>query len=181
MRASILALAGVLVFSTACQRESRQFEAAPTPAAMETTPVSDLYPGGALATSFPVHSKYEVNAYALSEGKRLFSSMNCSGCHANGGGGMGPALTDDLWAYGHEPDQIALSIVQGRPNGMPSYRGKLTDDQVWQLAAYVRSLGGFAPKDAAPGRDDHMQGKPPEASTPKQQPKNSGIPAASVR
>ena len=173
MRVSTVALAGVLTMTcVACQRETRHFETAPTPAALQATPVSELYPGGAPPPPAPIHTQYEFNAYALSEGKRLFSAYNCSGCHANGGGGMGPALIDDVWAYGYEPDQIALSIVQGRPNGMPAFRGKLSEDQLWQLAAYVRALGGFAPKDAAPGRDDHMQGKPPESSTPQQKPRN---------
>ena len=52
---------------------------------------------------------------------------------------MGPPLMDDEWRYGGRIDQIAASIAEGRPNGMPSWRGKLTDDQIWKLAAYVRS------------------------------------------
>lgn len=87
---------------------------------------------------------------------------------------MGPALMDDQWIYGHEADQIYRTIVEGRPNGMPTFRGKIPDYQVWQLAAYVRSMSGFAPKDAAPSRSDHMSGKPPESSTPRQTPKNAG-------
>src|SRR5439155_5182647 len=130
---------------------------------------------------FKQKTAYEMNAYALSEGKRLFSAYNCSGCHANGGGGMGPALMDDEWAYGYEADQIYSSILQGRPNGMPSFRGKVPDQQIWELVAYVRSLSGLAPKDAAPGRGDHMNGKPPENATPRRTPKNSGLPPASVR
>ena len=111
---------------------------------------------------------YRENAYALSEGKRLFSMFNCVGCHAHGGGGMGPPLMDDKWLYGYEPDQVFATIVQGRPNGMPSFGGRVPDYQVWQLAAYVRSMAGYARKDAAPGRDDHMRGKPPEHSTTQQ-------------
>ena len=33
-------------------------------------------------------------------------------------------------------------IVEGRPNGMPSFRGKIPDQQIWQLAAYVRAMSG---------------------------------------
>jgi cytochrome c oxidase cbb3-type subunit 3 len=48
---------------------------------------------------------------------------------------------------------------------MPSFRGKLPDYQVWQLAAYVRSMSGLSTsRDAAPGRDDHMNVKEPENS-----------------
>ena len=78
------------------------------------------------------------NAYQMSEGKRLYSWFNCSGCHANGGGGMGPALIDDEWIYGASVESIHATIRDGRPNGMPSFGNKVPDDQIWQLAAYVR-------------------------------------------
>ena len=55
---------------------------------------------------------------------------------------------------------------------MPSFRGKIPDYQIWQIAAYVRSMSGLVPKDVAPNRDDHMSGKPPESSTTRLQPKN---------
>ena len=102
--------------------------------------------------------------------------MNCYGCHANGGGAIGPALMDDKWIYGSQPDQIFATIVEGRPNGMPAFHGKLPDYQVWQLAAYVRSLSGQVPKDAAPGRNDDMQVKEPENSKEREVPKDSSPP-----
>jgi cytochrome c oxidase cbb3-type subunit 3 len=101
--------------------------------------------------------EYEGNAYHLSEGKRLFTWFNCTGCHAHGGGGSGPALMDDRWIYGGEIDEIYLTILQGRPNGMPAFGGKIPPQQIWQLAAYVRSMGGHGPKSARPGRDEHIQ------------------------
>ena len=79
--------------------------------------------------------------------------------------------------YGHEADQIFHTILEGRPNGMPAFRGKIPDKQIWQLAAYVRSMSGLVPKDVAPSRDDHMSGNPPESSTTRQQPKNAGAAA----
>jgi cytochrome c oxidase cbb3-type subunit 3 len=94
--------------------------------------------------------------------------MNCVGCHSHGGGGMGPALKDDEWRYGGRIDQIAASIAEGRPNGMPSWRGKLTDDQIWKLAAYVRSLSGQPSKDAVSSRGDAMSGPTPETLTPRE-------------
>jgi cytochrome c oxidase cbb3-type subunit 3 len=123
-----------------------------------------------------VKNPYEGNAYALSEGQRLFSAYNCVGCHAHGGGGSGPPLMDDQWIYGGEPQQVYLTIVQGRPNGMPSFRGKIPENQVWQLAAYVRSLSGQASLAASPGRDDHMQSTPPPNAIKKAEPKNSSVP-----
>jgi cytochrome c oxidase cbb3-type subunit 3 len=113
----------------------------------------------------------------MSEGKRLFSQMNCTGCHANGGGGaIGPALTDDKWIYGSEPDHIFATIVEGRPNGMPAFHGKLPDYEVWQIAAYVRSLSGNVSKDAAPGRNDDMQIGKPENSKKEEKPRNLAAP-----
>jgi cytochrome c oxidase cbb3-type subunit 3 len=128
------------------------------------------------ADETPEEKEFEENAYMVGEGKRLFSAFNCVGCHAHGGGGMGPALIDDQWIYGHEPAQIFCTIIEGRPNGMPSFGGKIPSLQVWQLAAYVRSLGGLVPGDAAPGRDDDMHGGPPENSAPNQKPKDSSLP-----
>jgi cytochrome c oxidase cbb3-type subunit III len=156
-----------------CKRESRRFREAPPASMARDVVLTELHPGGGSPLDRAI-APYEQNAYALSEGKRLYSAYNCSGCHANGGGGMGPALMDDQWIYGHEADQIYRTIVEGRPNGMPTFRGKIPDYQVWQLAAYVRSMSGFAPKDAAPNRSDHMSGKPAESSTPRQAPKNAG-------
>jgi cytochrome c oxidase cbb3-type subunit 3 len=136
--------------------------------------MSDLYPGGSSPAHVP--NNVELNAYAMNEGKRLYQSFNCVGCHANGGGAIGPPLIDDKWIYGADPDQIAATILEGRPNGMPSFRGKIPDFQVWQLAAYVRSMSGQVQKDAAPSRDDHMQNKPAENSTDQEEPKGTGIP-----
>jgi cytochrome c oxidase cbb3-type subunit 3 len=82
---------------------------------------------------------------------------------------------DDEWIYGSEPANIFATIIEGRPNGMPSFRGKIPDYQVWQLAAYVRSMSGLASKDAAPGRNDHMQLTPEQSRKP-EHPKESSTP-----
>lgn len=81
------------------------------------------------------------DAAAIVQGRELFHSMNCVGCHASqGGGGMGPPLSDHVWIYGSEPAQIFMTIMQGRPNGMPSFANALPEDSIWKLAAYVRTL-----------------------------------------
>lgn len=183
-RWATVAWAGIAAVSAAsCEREQRPFHVAspsaqPAPAA--TTQVS-LHPGTTQPTTGPTtsplvsvsipHAEYEHNAWNLSEGKRLYAFMNCNGCHAHGGGDIGPPLMDAKWIYGYEPQQIHATIVEGRPNGMPSYRGRLADYQVWQLVAYVRSLSGIVPKDAAPGRNDDMKVKPPEHSKDPEQPR----------
>jgi cytochrome c oxidase cbb3-type subunit 3 len=157
-----------------CEREERGFRVEPPASSrVNTIRLTDLQPGPAqpaLVTKNP----YEENAYAVSEGQQLFEQMNCVGCHFHGGGGMGPPLMDQRWIYGSDPAQIFSTIVEGRPNGMPSFRGKLTDDQVWKLVAYVRSLSGLVQKDVAPGRSDEMSGPPAPSSTEKKPPEKSG-------
>ena len=178
MKRLILLLA-VLTFS--CEREERGFRVQPPQAdRINSKQLTTLQPGEAAPQQI-VHNEYEDNAFALTEGKRLFSQMNCTGCHAHGGGAIGPALMDDKWIYGSQPDQIFATIVEGRPNGMPSFRNKLPDYEIWQLAAYVRSLSGQVPKDAAPGRDDNMQTKEPENSKDREKPKDATVPASAER
>ena len=69
--------------------------------------------------------------------------MNCTGCHANGGGGIGPPLMDAEWRYGSAPGDIYRSIVEGRPNGMPAFGKRLTEDEIWQLHAFVKSTDHY--------------------------------------
>src|SRR6201999_4224243 len=115
------------------------------------TPVPTLYPGGGKpAAPDPEGAKYDGNPQAIAEGKRLFGWYNCSGCHFNGAGGIGPSLMDDNWIYGDSMDQIYATIYQGRPNGMPSWGGKLSTTEIWEIAAFVRSVAKDAKSIAMP-------------------------------
>jgi mono/diheme cytochrome c family protein len=105
---------------------------------------------------------YNKNAWAMSEAKRVYAAFNCVGCHAHGGGGIGPPLMDTTWLYGQRPEDIFVSISQGRTNGMPAFKDRMPEYQMWELVAYVRSMSGMAPFDAAPSRDDHLQTRLPE-------------------
>jgi cytochrome c oxidase cbb3-type subunit III len=144
----------------ACEREERRFRETPPAASPRNVRVGELQPGPAVPAP-PAPGPYADNAYAIAEGQRLYTQFNCVGCHAHGGGGMGPPLMDDKWIYGSEPANIFATIVEGRPNGMPAFGGKLSNDQVWKLVAYVRSLSGLVPQTATSARDDHMQAKAP--------------------
>ncbi|HWI15773.1 MAG TPA: c-type cytochrome [Burkholderiales bacterium] len=179
MKARIAAAAMMVLAIAACQREERRFQEPPGAGAMPSAvKLTDLHPGGS-APQPQLAAVYLENAYAISQGKQLFDWFNCSGCHNRGGGGMGPALMDDKWIYGADPANIYATIVEGRPNGMPSFRGRIPDPQVWQLVAYVRSMSGLAPSAAAPGRNDAMQSVSPEATRDPQQPKVNSVPKAS--
>jgi cytochrome c oxidase cbb3-type subunit 3 len=185
LRVSLLKIAALVVticFASSCKREERTFQTQPAAANIEDVPSLIPYRAGgatqrsaATRPAAPPGADYEANVYALSEGGRLFQAMNCTGCHAHGGGGIGPALMDDQWIYGWEPEVIFDSIVQGRPNGMPSFGGRMADYQVWQIVAYVRSLSGLTSRQAAPGRSDHMSGAPLPNSVQRERPRTSSL------
>jgi cytochrome c oxidase cbb3-type subunit 3 len=161
-RAWLLLLA---VATAGCDRETRDSRGSPLP---ETGPLvsprsTAMMNGVPVPTaSDPRAAGYEGNAFHIAQGSRYFAWMNCSGCHANGGGGMGPPLMDDEWRYGGSMEQIAATIIQGRPNGMPSYRGRVTEQQVWQLAAFIRSLSAQNRQDALPSRTDAPRATEPQ-------------------
>ena len=159
-----------------CEREERGFRVQTPDANRINSKQLTTLQAGEVSPTPVFENEYENNAFAMSEGKRLFSQMNCTGCHANGGGSIGPALIDDKWIYGNQPDQVFATIVEGRPNGMPAFHGKLPDYQVWQLTAYVRSMSGQVTKSAAPSRNDDMQVGEPENSKKEEKPKNLSEP-----
>ena len=167
---------------TSCDRERRDARPAPVRTVVYDGAAreSDLEPGGPKSQP-TVANPFYGSAYDISEGQRLYQWYNCVGCHANGGGAIGPALMDDEWTYGSLPQQIFASIAEGRPNGMPSWKHRLTNQQIWQLVAYVRSLSGLTPKSPRPGREDHMMVKPAPMQTPNAKPKNSGLPGSAQR
>jgi cytochrome c oxidase cbb3-type subunit 3 len=86
---------------------------------------------------------------------------------------------DDEWIYGSEPENIFDTIVKGRPNGMPAWRDRLSNQQVWELVAYIRSLSGIGPKAARSGRDDDMMVRPSEQRRRLETPKQSFVPRSS--
>jgi len=187
-RAASLAAAAlaVAVLVAGCERERRDFDppkgAVSAPASRSTSlrpgAGEPLRPGLRPEHPGPAH-EFESNAYLVNNGKRLFRWYNCNGCHGQGGGSYGPALMDAKWLYGSEPTDIYVTIVEGRPGGMPAFGGRIPEDQVWQLVAYVRSLSGQLRQDAAPSRADGLAGAPPENTRPLEKPiAQPGDPAA---
>jgi len=144
--AASLALTAAALLLAGCGRHSAANAAStqvvPAQPAGNAVVTSALVPGysHSVSTVDPRAAAYYDNAAAVGEGKRLFGQYNCSGCHSNGGGGMGPALMENHFIYGDRLEQIHQTIVEGRPNGMPSWGGKIPDPQIWELASYVRSM-----------------------------------------
>jgi cytochrome c oxidase cbb3-type subunit III len=162
--------AGIVVVAiaalAACPREKRDFHSSPPPASVAAESARKVRSDSGVSRQGP----YGGNAYALYQGKTLFASFNCVGCHSHGGGGMGPPLMDSAWIYGFEPANIYATIANGRPNGMPAFKDRITPQQIWQLVAYVRTMSGQGSKAARPGRNDEMEVRASEQQTTTQKP-----------
>lgn len=85
----------------------------------------------------------------IDAGKQIFEST-CFACHAkDGGGGVGPNLTDDYWLHGGSIKDVFKSIKYGwQDKGMKSWQNDFSPKQIAQIASYVKSLHGTKP--AAP-------------------------------
>jgi cytochrome c oxidase cbb3-type subunit 3 len=103
-------------------------------------PITTLAPGASPARP-AIKNPAQGDPQATNRGMRYFVNFNCNGCHAdNGGGGMGPSLSNNIFTYGSEPENIYLSIYQGRPNGMPAWGAVLPDAIIWDLVTYIGKL-----------------------------------------
>jgi cytochrome c oxidase cbb3-type subunit 3 len=110
------------------------------PGAFMQVPVSHLSPG-ALPNRPVIKNPVQGDPKAAERGMKYFINFNCVGCHAaNGGGGMGPALSNNIFIYGAQPENIYLSIYQGRPNGMPAWGAVLPDAVIWDLVTYIGKI-----------------------------------------
>ena len=88
-----------------------------------------------------------TDAASLQEGKSIFQA-NCIMCHApDGGGGIGPNLTDDHWILGGDIKNVFHTISEGgrEGKGMVAWKATLTAKQRQQVASYVLSLQGSSP------------------------------------
>lgn len=94
----------------------------------------------------------------LAEGKQIFAKY-CAPCHrADGGGLVGPNLTDDYWIHGNTFADNVRVIWDGVPaKGMITWKTILKPDQIYDVASYIYTLRGT--KLATPG-------KPPENQAP---------------
>jgi cytochrome c oxidase cbb3-type subunit III len=176
-RARLLPAVGLtmVLVGAGCEREARRYNEPPASANRETAVRLTALQPGSPEPPADVVSPYQHNAWGIGEGKRLYSAYNCAPCHAvNGGGAIGPALIDDKWIYGGQSDQIYASISQGRPNGMPSFGGHVTTQQIWQLVAYVQALSGQVETSTATGRNDDQMAALPESRQSRQVPVQTG-------
>ncbi|MEP2771492.1 MAG: cbb3-type cytochrome c oxidase N-terminal domain-containing protein [Fulvivirga sp.] len=83
---------------------------------------------------------------ALIEGQKIFN-RNCAACHKeDGGGGIGPNLTDQYWIHGGSIQDVFLTIKQGVPDkGMIAWKDMLTPDQMQNVSSYILTMQGTTP------------------------------------
>lgn len=84
---------------------------------------------------------FDGSAEAATAGREAFLKYNCYGCHGGlAGGAMGPSLRDDEWKFGGTDEQIIASIRDGRPAGMPAWKGVASDQEMRNILVYIRSM-----------------------------------------
>jgi cbb3-type cytochrome c oxidase subunit III len=86
-------------------------------------------------------------------GARVYS-QTCQSCHGPAGqGDRAPALTTSRFTHGNDDADVFHTIRTGIPGTqMPPFRG-LSDQQIWQLVTYLRTLQASAPADRASAGD----------------------------
>ena len=102
-------------------------------------------PPGSDTTSNPL----ATNAAAVADGRRVYN-QTCQSCHGSAGqGDRAPALTTTRLVHGNDDADVFHTIRAGVPGTqMPPFPG-LSDQQIWQLVTYIRSLQAAAPPDRA--------------------------------
>jgi mono/diheme cytochrome c family protein len=125
------------------------------------TPVqrADATPKGQLKNPYS-----DSDAASVQAGQKLYMNYGCSGCHGGtGGGGMCPALTNDIWVYGGDDDTLFRLVAYGSETlqskgyarksqenvvGAMPPMGQIvkTDDDLWRILAFVRANYHGAPE-----------------------------------
>lgn len=88
-----------------------------------------------------------TSASDLASGKKIFDA-NCVACHmADGGGGIGPNLTDKHWILGGGINNIFKTISEGGRDGkgMIAWKQSFKPSEIAQVSSYVLSMQGTTP------------------------------------
>ena len=124
-----------------------------------------------LKTAPDMMSKEKVtlltDASSLAAGKSLYTT-NCVACHrADGGGQIGPNLTDKHWILGGGIKNVFNTIMEGGRDGkgMVAWKASIKPSDIQKVASYVLSLQGTNPKDAKPTEPEAVEWKEEESAT----------------
>ena len=122
----------------ACQGGGEQKGELATKSDRGTSDSADAVQPAANTASLPA---FAGDVQAARQGRQHFINMNCYSCHGGlGGGAMGPSLRDTTWLYGGTEQAIVATLQQGRPAGMPSYSKLLSEQEMRQVATYIKSM-----------------------------------------
>lgn len=140
-----IALVMAAVLAGACTPEKRLVGPAP-PSTPPTGPDD------------PRAARIQANVFEISEGGRQFRWAGCGQCHGNSASGFA-RLDDAAWRCGGDVSRIYASIANGCRPGMPAFGDRLSSEQIWRLAAYVKSLPKLDPHKRQRG-DNALAGEP---------------------
>jgi cytochrome c oxidase cbb3-type subunit III len=123
------------------------------------------WPKGPASADVAALSALRSDPNALALGKTTFGA-NCAACHRLDGGGLiGPNLTDDYWIHGGSLAEMHKTVTEGvLDKGMPPWGKLLKPEQVNAVVVYVASLHGTMPKDPKPAQGILVT---PDASSPR--------------
>jgi cytochrome c oxidase cbb3-type subunit III len=95
--------------------------------------------------------KPSQDAETLARGKKTFLTL-CAPCHRPDGGGLvGPNLTDDYWIHGSNFVDNVTTIWNGVPaKGMITWKNTLKPQEVFEVASYIYTLRGTHPPNPKP-------------------------------
>lgn len=107
---------------------------------LTSTEIRDVAQYTRSLTGLPVPSGSDLVA-----GAEVYD-VNCSACHGDNGEGNrdlgAPSLTDGIWLYGSDSDDVVATIANARNSSMPAWSERLAPSSVKALTFYVHNLGG---------------------------------------
>lgn len=90
--------------------------------------------------------EFDSSTPTIEAGMELYAG-NCAACHAmDGGGGVGPNLTDEYWIHGADIKDVFSVVKYGViEKGMIPWQDQLSPEQMQQVSSYVLTLQGTTP------------------------------------
>jgi cytochrome c oxidase cbb3-type subunit 3 len=103
----------------------------------------------------PTKNPFAGDAKAIAEGKGMFEGVCAGYCHAtetvSRPGSRCPSLFDCEWKHGGDDAAVFKTMQDGVPKTeMIGFKGRLPDDMLWKIIAYVRSVSKCKDGAAAP-------------------------------
>lgn len=100
----------------------------------------------AVSTIDETNVVFDKTEASLESGKAIFDN-NCVACHASdGGGGVGPNLTDEYWLHGGAIEDVFKVVKYGVPEkGMIPWQDQLEAEEMQQVSSYILTLSGSTP------------------------------------